>query len=254
MLLDFKCYERIRNLTGCVSLKNRTILDIGCGSGQFGIIYILMGARNYLGCDYKLKMDEMISLKNPLNGETVVTCTTPRMLTQLRDQKIQLFHSGWESLSIDEKNPDIIVLNLVTEHLMEIEEAFNNFAKILRDGGKIIFLHHNFYSWNGHHQEPKSLKDIDHGSEEQKKWIDWNHISYNAHPEEYVSTKLNRIKLDELKKLTEKYFKILIWQENSVDNEILEKRYSSKILKKFPDLSKRDLTVKTAYCVAMKAK
>lgn len=101
-----------------------------------------------------------------------------------------------------------------TEHLVHMAEVFRTIAKLLRSQGVLIFSHHNYYVWNGHHLAPKSVSAIDPADEKQRKVMDWAHIEPDAELRSYLATRVNRITLDELRSLTEQEYAIEEWKES----------------------------------------
>ena len=97
---------------------------------------------------------------------------------------------------------DVATLHNATEHLTDLPGVFASVARLLRPGGHLIFSHHNWFSWNGHHQEPKTAGRIDPDNTEQRRFVDWAHLSGTHPPDHYVMTKLNRLRLDEVRAIT----------------------------------------------------
>jgi SAM-dependent methyltransferase len=248
-LIEMGYYDRVLALVK-FDISDRSILDLGCGTGFYGPIYLLLGANQYTGCDLKL------SLKSPLarnfrNKEMEDMGVTPQQLMERFNNRLLLHEGGWETLSPDIKY-DIVTMNFVTEHLMDIEGAFQWVSKFLKPGGRFVFIHHNFYCWHGHHLPPRSIDEIDLTSDEQKKYLDWNHLRYQPKPNEYVAWGLNRIRLDDLKKLTETHFQIEIWNENKINKKGGLDRLTPQIRESFPEYTERELTIGSVYCLAIK--
>ena len=72
----------------------------------------------------------------------------------------------------------------VTKHLVAIEEVFSEVRARLRPGGKIIYRHHNYACWNGHHQKPRTTAGIDPEDRAQATYLDWAHLDFDParHP------------------------------------------------------------------------
>lgn len=242
-------YQRISNLVK-FDIKNQSVLDIGCGTGFYGPIYLLLGAAQYTGCDYKLSLSSSMA-RNFHTWSMEDMGVTIGMLANRLDKKLLVYEGGWEQLPSNAKY-DLVTMYLVTEHLMDIRSAFEQVYQFVSPGGRFVFLHHNFYCWNGHHQKPQSIDQIDLEQEEQRKYIDWNHIRYQPQPDEYVARSLNRIRLDELKTLTENFFHIERWDEHKSNAKHGINRLTPEILASFPEFSERELTNQSVYCVAIK--
>ena len=150
---------------------------------------------------------------------------------------------------------DVISLHNVTEHLMEIDRVFEGFRPLMRPETKIVFLHHHFYGWNGHHQAPVKPENFIVEDEMHKKYADWAHVIHGSeYPEEdYIKTGLNQITLEELKNLTEEHFEVLEWQENYSGKSVLERLTPNLLeaaLAARPNITKKDLELHTLFCVA----
>jgi hypothetical protein len=167
---------------------------------------------------------------------------------------IRLLKGKSEDLSIDARF-DTISLHNVTEHLMEIEKVFQGLQPLMGEASELIYLHHSFYCWSGHHMEPKKTSDYDPENSEHRQYVDWNHIFLDPAivENEYFKSCLNRIRLDELKDLTETYFVVDEWQEIDSGAAVLQ-RLTPEIVEKVssfdPTLTERDLRVNAVFCVA----
>ena len=133
---------------------------------------------------------------------------------------------------------------------MNIEEVFDGIRGRLRRDGLIVYHHHNFFCWNGHHQRPRTVDEIDASDPEQRKYLDWAHLGYRPEPDEYVARHLNRIRLDELRALTEKSFEIEIWDERLSDPGRGAGRLTAEIRAHHPEVSVRELTTQGVLCCA----
>jgi SAM-dependent methyltransferase len=248
-LVEMGYNDRISELID-FDISGRHVMDLGCGNGYYGPIYLLWGAAQYTGCDYKLSPDAPMTrdfrtwnLKN--------VHVRPSELSMKFRGRIRLYQGDWTRLKPDAQF-DVVAMYLVTEHLVDIESAFAWAHRHLRQGGKLVYLHHNYYCWNGHHQIPRTVHEIDVSSEEQKKYMDWNHLRYRPEPDEYVASKLNRIRLDTLQSLTDAFFEIEKWDEKESDEHQGKGRLTSQLLSSFPQYTGRDLLTQSVRCVAAK--
>lgn len=230
-------------------VKDRDVLDIGCGMGLHAIGFIAVGAKSYAGIDTKLKLNKD-RVKNLRKGKKEHFGWTPRQIMRLIP-RITVVRGTIQDIR-PKKKFDLAVLHNVTEHLMNIEEVFKGVWERLRFNGLIVYNHHNFYCWNGHHQRPKFTDQIDPNDSTQKNFIDWAHLTFNPPPDHEIAKSINRIRLDELKNLTEKYYRIDSWIEHPSDNKRGAGRLTDEIRRQNPRYTERELTTQGVLCEARK--
>ena len=161
---------------------------------------------------------------------------------------VQFIQGIFEDIAPNKKF-DIAILHNVTEHLHNLDQVFEGITTRLREDGKILYNHHNYYCWNGHHQMPKKIYDINLSDKNQLKYIDWGHLSFAKNSNDKLSKKLNKITINQLLVMTEKYFEIEIWDEIiSRPKEGID-RLTDEILKKHHEYSKKDLATQHIFCV-----
>ena len=191
-------------------VTGQDILDVGCGPGLHGIGYLVAGAKSYLGLDPIVKPDRD-RVKNLTARTKEPFGWTPNQISEL----IAPWHVSPTAIGDTpaERRFDLATLHNVTEHLHELDAIFADVALRLRNGGKILYNHHNFYSWNGHHLPPKTVSQIDTSDPAQVEMMDWGHVEFQPDPQHYIARGLNRVRLDEIIAITEKYFDIEVQEE-----------------------------------------
>ena len=162
--------------------------------------------------------------------------------------RIRLVPGTFEDIAPDEKF-DLIVLHNVTEHLLNIETVLEGVRERLEPNGKILYRHHSFHSWNGHHLPPRTVDQIDESDPAQRELMDWNHLTFDPPEGHYIRRGLNKIRLDELKALTERLFDIELWEEIPATERAGLGRLTPEILARHPQYTERELTVKNVICV-----
>jgi len=232
-------------------IQGRDVLEVGCGGGLHAIGYMIVGVRRYVGVEPRMDLD-LSYAKNRRKRRKEEVGTTPRQMVR-RFRRLRFLPGSIEDVALGE-DFDVIILHNVTEHLMRIDEAFQQVSEHLRPGGLVIFNHHNFYCWNGHHKPPKYVEDIDPVSPEQKRYIDWNHLLMGPDKEAtYLKSQVNRIRLDDLRALTEKHFQIETWYEREIDDRRGAGRLTGEIRARYPQLTVRELTTQGVFCKALKS-
>lgn len=228
-------------------VQDKDVLDIGCGTGLHSIGYVVVGVRSYTGVDPRVKLDSGRA-KNSATRQWQEFGWTPRQIMK-QFSRVTLVPGAVEDFQSGEPF-DVAVLSNVTEHLIGIEDVLRATAPRLRPDGRLIFLHHNFNCWNGHHMPPKTVGEIDLNDSDQRKYLDWAHIRFEPPEGHYFSTGLNRISLDNLKALTERYYDVEIWKEIPSRRSVGGKRLTEEIVARFPELTRRDLEIHNVFCVA----
>ena len=228
-------------------VQHKDVLDVGCGTGIHSIGYVVVGVKSYTGMDPVMKLDSDRA-KNIRKRAWESFGWTPR---QIMDQfkRVDLVPGTFEDFTSG-RTFDVAVLHNVTEHLIGIEEVLRSTATRLRSDGVVLFNHHNFYCWNGHHQQPKTIDKINPNEPEQKKYVDWAHIRFEAPADHYFHRGLNKIRLDDLKALVERYYDIEVWEEIPSNERNGGKRLTNEIVARFPELSRRELAVHNVFCIA----
>ncbi|MEQ8964370.1 MAG: TylF/MycF/NovP-related O-methyltransferase [Azospirillaceae bacterium] len=228
-------------------ITGRSVLDVGCGTGLHGIGYIVAGAGSYTGLDPKISLDNDVA-KNLNSGKHEHFGATPREIMR-RMPRIRLIPGTFEDIAPQDKF-EVVVLHNVTEHLINIEKVFEGIVGVLADNGIVIYNHHNFYSWNGHHLAPKSVDKIDEVDPEQQQLMDWNHLDFEPPEGHYFHRGLNRIRLDDLRALTERFFDIDTWEERPSKTHQGAGRLTPEIKARHPEYTERELTTQNVFCIA----
>ena len=231
-------------------VRGADILDVGCGTGLHAIGFLVVGVKSYTGLDPMIKVNTDRSKNIHKGGTKERFGWTPAQI-QRRLSRVRLISGTFEQMAPD-MTFDVAVLHNVTEHLMKIEEVFRGVWERLRPDGIIVFTHHNFYCWNGHHMKPQFVREIDRTDPEQLKFLDWNHLTYEPGPDEYIARRLNRIRLDELRALTERYFAIELWRETASDENRGAGRLTDEIRARFPGGTDPEFTTQNVLCRARK--
>ena len=228
-------------------LKGRHVLDLGCGRGLHWAGFLVAGAKSYTGVDPRIDLDS--ALARDLRAHRLATVDfTPREVMR-RLPQVALVPGTLDDLDPRQRF-DLVVLHTVTEHLMRIDEVFAQVAARLRPRGRLVFKHHNFYAWNGHHRPPQRVEAIVPGDPGQATYVDWAHVGFDPPPGHYLREHLNRIRLDDLRAVTERHFRILSWHEDASLPRVGGLRLTPAIMARYPHLSERELRTQTVFCVA----
>lgn len=239
--------KRIQSL-----VRGRSVIDVGCGFGGYGMGFLVAGATDYAGLDPVMKLDSTRA-KNKRTRSWGDMGITPREIAETLPA-IRLFECTAEEMPVDETF-DTIALHNVTEHLIQLDLVFQGLVNLCKPDSRIVFLHHNFYCWNGHHFAPNRPDQLDLNNPEHLKVYDWNHIdNVGGLPEDhYFKTHLNRVRLAEIREITERYFDIVTWEERPSSPETLERltpEIVERVRKTLPDMTEQELKTNVVFCVA----
>jgi len=233
-------------------VRGRSVLDVGCGFGGFGMGFLVAGATAYTGLDPAMELDSSRA-KNKRIRRWADMGVTPRDITDALPA-IRLVQASSEDTTLDECF-DTIALHNVTEHLMRLDEVLAGLARLCRPGSDVVFHHHNFYCWNGHHLPPNQPAQLDPDDPRHQLVYDWRHINAvdGLDDDHYIKTNLNRVRLDELRAVTERYFDIVRWDEIPSSDATLARLTPDvldRVREAVPDISERDLSVNAVLGVA----
>ncbi len=101
-------------------IKNKSILDLGCGDAKFGSELLEKGCATYLGVEPSSKMLEY-ARKN------------------LANTKCEVEQATIETWSYPAEQFDMVVSRLALHYVENLDEAFQNIYKTLKPGGRFVF-------------------------------------------------------------------------------------------------------------------
>lgn len=228
-------------------VQGQDVLDVGCGTGLHAVGYLVVGARSYTGLDPRVRLDDDRS-KNLRRRQWEPFGWTPAaMMAAL--PRVRLIAGTFEQVAPEEQF-DLVVMHNVTEHLMNLEEVLAGARERVRPSGRLLYNHHNFYCWNGHHQKPKFVDEIDPDDPVKRQFYDWAHLDFTPRPDHPIGRSLNRVRLDEIRELTERCFEIERWEERPSNERQGKRRLTAEIQARHPIYSERELSVQNVLCVA----
>ncbi len=228
---------------------NQRVLDVGCGMNFQGLAFLLLGSKSYCGCDPGLRLDKD-KMKRHFGKERVPSGYTLGRLMKLFPGLH--YHRGLCGDMTDKGPFDVALLHNVTEHVPDLDAVFFEVHKTLKPRGKIIFRHHNFGAWNGHHCPPKDVTHIQRDDPGQQQVLDWAHLGFQPPADHYISRGLNRLRLDRVREITDRYFRVEVWKETTSSEREGCSRITPEILAAHPIFSERDLLTQSVFCVAIR--
>lgn len=101
-------------------LKNKTVLDLGCGYGEHCIHFVEEGAKRVVGIDISQKMLDIAKGENA-------------------HQNISYLNMPMEDIGELQERFDIVVSSLAFHYVEDFKALINNIYRLLNDGGVLVF-------------------------------------------------------------------------------------------------------------------
>ena len=105
-------------------LKNKKILDLGCGFGEHCRRFVECGAGKVIGVDISEKMLEVARKENS-------------------DPKITYLHMPMEDISALNESVDVVVSSLAFHYVEDFDGVIKNIYELLNQGGVFVFSQEN---------------------------------------------------------------------------------------------------------------
>lgn len=102
------------------TLKNKTVLDLGCGYGEHCIHFVEEGAKRVVGIDISQKMLAIAKAENA-------------------HQNISYLNMPMEDIGELQERFDIVVSSLAFHYVEDFKALINNIYRLLNDGGVLAF-------------------------------------------------------------------------------------------------------------------
>jgi SAM-dependent methyltransferase len=228
-------------------IAGKDVLDVGCGSGVHGLSFIMAGARSYTGLDPLIDLASSKVKHKSLRYWTDFGYTSGQ-ITELVPS-VELIRGVFENVAPD-RMFDVAAMHNATEHFYNLEQIFSGVAERLRLGGKLVFQHHNYFAWNGHHMQPKLISNIQPGNPKHERYMDWAHLRFVGEPDPDTDQKVNKVRIGELQAIIERYFEIREWRLLQSTVSQGAGRLTDEIAERWPTYSREELTTQSVFCVA----
>ncbi len=192
----------------------RRILDVGMGGGPHSISFIEGGAASYVGVDPLVGTGHVRDFRNLADPKIPAYHAFPHPVAEIMRvyPNIHLYTGLLEDVADEVRahKVDIAMMAAVTEHLERPYDVIRSIWHCLDRGGHLWISHCNYYSWTGHHRNPRSVAGWNQNDPEQSKHVDWKHLEPD-HPD-YSNRNFNRVRMADLRDVIDKYFEIVEWK------------------------------------------
>jgi SAM-dependent methyltransferase len=229
--------RNIRNLKRIISsfnisLDEKSILEIGCYNGIKTFLLGLDNCSSVMGSDVSFYYEKQSS-RNEKNFDsflskyrTAVKSLVGESENKLLDKKVSFIEDDISKTKLEENSFDIIVSWETLEHIIDIDSAFSNIRRILKNGGIAFHEYNPFFSLNGGH----SLCTLD---------FPWGHCRLS---ENDFSNYIREYRPNEVG-FAQKFFSESLNRMTMNDLKTASERAGLKILSIIPFVKKAHLTI-----------
>lgn len=229
--------------------RGKRVLDVGMGGGPHAVRFIESGATAYVGVDPRVGSDRVRDFRNIKDPSITAYHAFPFSATDIERiyPGVKLYSAILEDVIDQVKafRPDLAVMVSVTEHLHQIDSVMDAIWKVLPRDGLLWANHQNYYSWSGHHAQPRDVASWDRNNPAHNSVVDWQHLDpgnrYYSHPT------LNRIRLEDLRVVVAKYFELQSW-EPAIDARAIP-RLTPEIRNRWSKYSLAELLTRTVVII-----
>jgi len=154
-------------------ITDKTILDLGCGDGKYGVELLNRGAKSYRGIEGSTKMAALAKANLTSNNSTI----------ELGDI---------EQVAFEKSKYDIIVSRLVLHYIEDLDQLFGRIRDSLNEKGVFIFsVEHPVITscYEAYHKKNKRrnwiVDDYFNTGERVNIWIGKNVVKYHKTLQDY---------------------------------------------------------------------
>ena len=125
--------DSLSEILKMIDVKQKKVLDVGCGRGEKTYAYLQNGANFVLGLDFSLL--GLIRAKEGLTSDNA--------------SKIKFVVGDAEKLPVKSDLFDLTILSEVLEHLQDMELAINEIKRVTKNNGQILITAPSYFNLTG---------------------------------------------------------------------------------------------------------
>lgn len=167
-------------------VKNKSILDLGCGYGENDKYYKEQGAKYVLGTDISYKMLELAEINNKKDG-------------------VEFMKIAMEDISSINQKFDIIISSLAFHYIKDFDKLIEDCYNLLNDNGYLVFSQEHpittCIEYTEHVKKGHTIiddkyfglfSDYNRPGKRTKEWFGEEVIKYHRNFEEIINTLINK--------------------------------------------------------------
>ncbi len=167
-------------------VKNKSILDLGCGYGENDKYYKEQGAKYVLGTDISYKMLELAEINNKKDG-------------------VEFMKIAMEDISSINQKFDIIISSLAFHYIKDFDKLIEDCYNLLNDNGYLVFSQEHpittCIKYTEHVKKGHTIiddkyfglfSDYNRPGKRTKEWFGEEVIKYHRNFEEIINTLINK--------------------------------------------------------------
>jgi SAM-dependent methyltransferase len=156
-----KKLKRTRRLLGEFArwggrIEGARVLDVGCGDGINCLLVALWPVQSVVGIDMELPLVEAVERRDRVRRLTDHVCTETQLTGDLNEilerLPVRLLKMDASAMAFDDDSHDLLISRSAIEHIVAVERAFDEMARVVRPGGLIYLSTDPYFFPRGCHK------------------------------------------------------------------------------------------------------
>jgi SAM-dependent methyltransferase len=137
-------------------INRARVLDVGCGDGINCLLVALWPVRSVVGIDMELPLFEAVERRDLVRRLTAQVCRETQLTGDideiLKRLPVRLMKMDATAMAFDDDTYDLLISRSAIEHIVPVEKAFEEMARVVRPGGLIYLSTDPYFSPRGCHK------------------------------------------------------------------------------------------------------
>jgi SAM-dependent methyltransferase len=140
----------------CGRIEGARVIDVGCGDAINCVLLALQPVRSVVGIDMELPLVEFVERRDRVRKLTSAVCKQAELTGEIDDilqrLKVRLLKMDATAMEFADASFDLLISRSAIEHIMPVEKAFTEMARIVRPRGLIHLSTDPYFSARGCHK------------------------------------------------------------------------------------------------------